>query len=646
MEHLELDNDDVEEHGVSVNINTSRERLLKLLSKKVKKRRTRSTSKNLHQQSEMQNDCDDTSLVVHKDKEPSTNFSVYKDSELVSMLRTVGLDTRGFSREVLIQNCKSYHELIIPPSPPDLDDDQAMSCPISSVIDSTILPAFTFEVPMYSNRFADQTSSTSNLPSLEHGRFSYPRPRPTTNLVPSKKNKGKAKEKSPPVSESEYQPSDTETIETNKGPQRIYMDSGVKVGGEGGRASGSAMKGTEQSCSQDPNKEAKNCNAEDQNSRPLEDKDRKLLHELKQQVDSLTHEVVTLNQIIKQHLNNKLEGDSKKKTKGGRTSAHIRFHIDTLLGRRSNDEVLPAPASATDKEKWGYDIDMDKLVYDPNALPLATDSADPCFPYEDGPGHEDSSPQQLAIMWQLMTMAGVSSFRPDFSLSATSCENKWLWDLALKIFVVLVECGEYQGVSLDAENQQFIKKCLNTHVQSLAKTYRQQVSWSPERKQLAAAEIRRGSRMRHLVERRSKFLLKEEIWPLLAIVKQTTSDDETDVEAAAENISNRNGLPCRVRKVLWRSSLLSDIWELVDKCIEKIDKSKPGQSSPRGRQRRPRTRINNGPRSRVEAASGLPNDCLDRSWLENLSPATKAGLEISTKPILAGLKERLQNLEA
>ncbi|KAH9823465.1 hypothetical protein DFH28DRAFT_1078403 [Melampsora americana] len=650
LESEESDNDGLEERGVSVNLNTPKERLIELLSKKVKKKRTRGPSKNLLEQSKIPID-NDMSLVIHKNQEPLADFSIYKDSELVSMLRTVGLDTRGLSQESLIQLCKSYHELIILPSPPDLHQDQEMPCSTSRM-DPTIHPPFTFEVPMYLNRFANQSKDSSSTfkakisPFLQHGRVSYPRPHPTTNLVPSKKDKGKAKAQSPAVSESDYQPSESEKSEINQGVQNKSIGSGGMVGEESGSTSGSAMKDAQQSSSQCQNDTTKNGDTEYHSSQPSVEEDRKHLHELKHRVDSLSHEVTVLNQIIKQHLCNKLEGNNKKKTKGGRTSAHIRFHIDTLLGRHSHDEVLPAPASAIEKEKWGYHLDMDNLAYDPNSLPLATDAADPHFPYEDGPGHEDSSPQQLAIMWQLMTTAGVSSFRPDFSQSATSCENKWLWNLALKMFIVLVECGEYQGVSLDAENQQFIKKCLDTHVLSLTKTYRQQISWSPERKQAAAAEIRRGSRMRHLVDRRSKFLVKEGFWPLLAAVKQTTSDDETDIEAVEESTGGRNGPPCLVRKMFWRSSALSDIWKLVDKCIEKIEKSKPGERSPRGRQRRARTHIENGPQTRVEAGSGLSKDCFDQSWLDNLSPKMKLGLEISTEPILAGLKERLQNLEA
>lgn len=134
------------------------------------------------------------------------------------------------------------------------------------------------------------------------------------------------------------------------------------------------------------------------------------------------------------------------------------------------DTKLPDPASDEAKQAWCREQDLNTL--DTSNIP--SDEAprvepDPSFPYPEGPGHRDSTPQQLTIMWNMMQSVGVSSFRPNWPETHKSGDNKWLWELALKIFIKLVECGEYPGISLDNENRPYIEKCLFTYVQSLCK---------------------------------------------------------------------------------------------------------------------------------------------------------------------------------
>lgn len=50
-------------------------------------------------------------------------------------------------------------------------------------------------------------------------------------------------------------------------------------------------------------------------------------------------------------------------------------------------------------------------------------------------------------------------------------DNKFLWDVAVKIFFKLVECGEYNGISLEKSNLAYIKKCFDTHIQTLMKRF-------------------------------------------------------------------------------------------------------------------------------------------------------------------------------
>lgn len=123
-----------------------------------------------------------------------------------------------------------------------------------------------------------------------------------------------------------------------------------------------------------------------------------------------------------------------------------------------------------DHDLWNTNEPLDDVQFnvDPEFSPS---DQDPFFPFRDGPGHSNATPVQLSIMWQMMKTVGVNSFRPDFSKSASSKYNKWLWELALKIFVKLVECGEYTGIPLGTTGISVIKRLLATHIQTLMKRY-------------------------------------------------------------------------------------------------------------------------------------------------------------------------------
>lgn len=135
--------------------------------------------------------------------------------------------------------------------------------------------------------------------------------------------------------------------------------------------------------------------------------------------------------------------------------------------------MSPSPATTSEKGTWMSDLKIDDMAFD---LDPSNDITNPLHHVDGGPAHKDSTPQQLSIMKQMMMAVGVSSFRPDFSQAPTSTDNKWLWDLAVKIFIKLVECDKYAGISLDKENRASIKKAFDTHVQSLMKRYA--ISWN------------------------------------------------------------------------------------------------------------------------------------------------------------------------
>lgn len=145
-----------------------------------------------------------------------------------------------------------------------------------------------------------------------------------------------------------------------------------------------------------------------------------------------------------------------------------------MFGQKSLNSPLPRGASSVDQEGWKIDTDLYSVEINLNDIsPNPDDSTaiDPQFPYPDGPGHQRATLQQLSITWKLMNVAGVSSFRPDLGESANSTSNRWLWNLALKIFIKLVSYGVYTGIDLDPKNTEFIKGCFDKHIQTLKKRY-------------------------------------------------------------------------------------------------------------------------------------------------------------------------------
>lgn len=147
----------------------------------------------------------------------------------------------------------------------------------------------------------------------------------------------------------------------------------------------------------------------------------------------------------------------------------MRFHIDTLLGLGENDKFLPTPATIEEKEGWMSNLEIDDVDFDVEELNETAENIHPRFSDDGGPSHKDSTPQQISIMQQMMRAVGVSSFRPDFGQAPTTADNKWLWDLAFKIFLKLVECGEYVGISVGTTNIPLIKKAFEARIQSLMK---------------------------------------------------------------------------------------------------------------------------------------------------------------------------------
>lgn len=146
----------------------------------------------------------------------------------------------------------------------------------------------------------------------------------------------------------------------------------------------------------------------------------------------------------------------------------VRFHVQTLLGQKERDPPMPLPAPASDEEKqsWRKGVDLHALEGTVNIDPPLASSTDPYFPYEieGGPGNSRATPQQLAFMYIMLLAVGIRSFRPDFGAPLNTEDNKWLWEVAQIIFMKMVACGLYPGLSLETVDVAQVEKCFKGYV--------------------------------------------------------------------------------------------------------------------------------------------------------------------------------------
>jgi hypothetical protein len=91
-----------------------------------------------------------------------------------------------------------------------------------------------------------------------------------------------------------------------------------------------------------------------------------------------------------------------------------------------------------------------------------------------GPHHRAALDETLKVMRRMLCDAGIQVFQPDFTQSSKSANNKYLWDLAVNLFVELVECGEYVGVNQEIctkEKRQYVSSLGNLSFLAMACSY-------------------------------------------------------------------------------------------------------------------------------------------------------------------------------
>ncbi|WAR62990.1 hypothetical protein PtB15_18B72 [Puccinia triticina] len=175
--------------------------------------------------------------------------------------------------------------------------------------------------------------------------------------------------------------------------------------------------------------------------------------------------------------------------------ARVRLHIKTLFGKCMAMNQFPPPVTEREKANWkNEDLDNEDSDDESTAssASLASDY-DPRFPYPNGPGHQKASPAILSIMWRTMRRVGVVSFRPDLARSHLDADNAFLWDLAHKIFIKLVQAQEYKDIDLEYCSAAKIHDAINSHAKQIHRTYRE-AAWAPQRLDQRAILKRRQAR--------------------------------------------------------------------------------------------------------------------------------------------------------
>ncbi|CAH7690957.1 expressed protein [Phakopsora pachyrhizi] len=255
----------------------------------------------------------------------------------------------------------------------------------------------------------------------------------------------------------------------------------------------------------------------------------------------------------------------------------IRQHIATLLGLK--DGGLPIPHDENNQSQ----MDVDDEEHDSDG--------DPCYPYPRGPGHTNATPQTLSIMWRMMNEAGVKSFRPDFSQPCNSPDNNCLFDLSVKFFLELVDCGEYTGVDSDNLNRESVRSAIDLHVtQRLRRRFWEENNWSNNKIAQQEKILCCNSRLTNLCRSRLATLSRfENLLGLIPIVRECCSDDESDkevVQPIQSSYIKQKLKECVACKLPWRYPRVTRLMVALDKIkLKESESSSRGSSGPAPRLR-------------------------------------------------------------
>ncbi|WAR52864.1 hypothetical protein PtB15_2B292 [Puccinia triticina] len=166
---------------------------------------------------------------------------------------------------------------------------------------------------------------------------------------------------------------------------------------------------------------------------------------------------------------------------GGPIPDAIGQHCATLLGRGLQD-LLPPPATAAERRSWIYTLEPQSNGHasDTNSNSSVTrdssgendsagedgeeDHMELDVEYQSGwPRNPKASQETLQIMQCMMRQAGVQSFRPDLGSPTSTAANTFLWDLAVWIFMTLVDAGKYKDVTRETCSEELAATMIHNH---------------------------------------------------------------------------------------------------------------------------------------------------------------------------------------
>lgn len=128
------------------------------------------------------------------------------------------------------------------------------------------------------------------------------------------------------------------------------------------------------------------------------------------------------------------------------------MHCATLLGITKDNKEFPRPATLGEKRGWLQELASENEE-DENEEESEEELTRP-----------KEVDQQQIIIKRMLRKYGVRRFAPDLAQGVNSEKNKFLWEVAVKILVKLVRCGEYTGVCLEDTPETVIASHLKRHV--------------------------------------------------------------------------------------------------------------------------------------------------------------------------------------
>ncbi|WAQ86656.1 hypothetical protein PtA15_7A384 [Puccinia triticina] len=295
------------------------------------------------------------------------------------------------------------------------------------------------------------------------------------------------------------------------------------------------------------------------------------------------------------------------------------LHCAVLLGWSSKVKKFPRPATKGEKSEWGH--------------PLRSLSTQDSNPYI----HEAATPQQITIIKKMMHQAGIRRFAPNFMEPPNSNNNKFLWDLAIDVFVELIECSEYANVDVYLQQRNIVASELHKYVrETLARKYKKENLWNQDKQTSHTNAQKCKGRQSYLAEARlgtaAQIRGLECLYP---VIKAATSED-----APLKN-RKRGHKHCKVLAVPWRSSKITQVFIRLDKISayqKEANFIKPSGPPPRIRRR-----LEHAAPGSVQSSARLPKNCYSSRWLEKLS--TKQHQNIQPGPP-CDLKKIMQQMPA